>query len=910
MPARGRSSPATLRTTTSGGILSRQTEVQKNNAKFMSIGTSAMEDGIAAVRFLLENNAGQMMGQLAEKTARLQADVLQQVQLVVDRLQGEVTRLQGENERLNAEKAQLRKSSAIRSRASAFPIPSMGLGVGKTRQDKISGTGGSSSGDEIIQDESTTAHWTKPPKNAAVAAAARVQESKPSKVVPTNGDDNARSWSPPAPKNVPLPPAGEACVMDVPGALQDAEDEHPSGCRAPKVEDARGPRLSCSSSTSGGRRLSRTSNGSVCTVQTPPPSDCGDFGVFPAKVRSGRRAQIHMLETDDAYAVRSSYTSLTDDEKQVEKERVFQAINADKNYQAQQKEGGKPKGQAPTAVFADAAAMKDKIRQAVSKKEYRAADYYYDTGFCQFIATHHIFENFTLLIISLNALWIAVETDYNSAALLLNAAPPFIVAENVFCAFFFFEWSVRFGSWRIKSDSLRDAWFVFDSALVLMMIVETWVVTIVFASLGISESSGMGDASVLRLVRLARLTRMARMARLLRAIPELIILIKGIFVAGRSVFFTLVLLLIIMYVFAVIFRQLVDNVTDPMSVPNLKDKYFSSVPHSMGSLLLEGVIPDMVEIVKDCSTQSWILGGLVLSFILLASLTVMNMLVGVLCEVVSVVSSVEKETLTVNYVKAQLMRMFEETGVDADGYISKSEFDRLLVRPDAARIIQEIGVDVVGLVDFSDYVFRDGVPINFADFMELVLQLRGTNNATVKDIVDLRRNVLAELSQLQGKVSTTLQSLEKVSKSILKSSSDREEWKHDDASSHLAVAKYAPPAGGLGNLFLEEMPQLPAAASRATRRRHTGQSEARPTTAMPRAIARGRSCSDLTSPVGEDRPWMGHSGFKKVLLQSLEDESEWDFDFGNDAAAEFAHDLELAAAMSKRKAAWRCEDEV
>ena len=45
-----------------------------------------------------------------------------------------------------------------------------------------------------------------------------------------------------------------------------------------------------------------------------------------------------------------------------------------------------------------------------------------------------------------------------------------------------------------------------------------------------------------RLVRLLRLTRMARMARLLRAMPELLVLIKGMVVAMRSVFFTLCLL--------------------------------------------------------------------------------------------------------------------------------------------------------------------------------------------------------------------------------------------------------------------------------------------------------------------------------------------------------------------------------
>merc|ERR1719159_487672 len=96
--------------------------------------------------------------------------------------------------------------------------------------------------------------------------------------------------------------------------------------------------------------------------------------------------------------------------------------------------------------------------------------------------------------------------------------------------------------------------------LVTLMIFETWVMTIIYLIIGTgNDNSGLGNASILRLVRLLRLTRMARMARLLRAMPELMILVKGIFVATRSVFFTLCLLFIVIYVFGIAFTQLVGK---------------------------------------------------------------------------------------------------------------------------------------------------------------------------------------------------------------------------------------------------------------------------------------------------------------------------------------------------------------
>merc|ERR1719482_1395006 len=89
------------------------------------------------------------------------------------------------------------------------------------------------------------------------------------------------------------------------------------------------------------------------------------------------------------------------------------------------------------------------------------------------------------------------------------------------------------------------------------MVAETWILsTIVTLAQGGGGSSIFGNASVLKIFRLMRLTRMARMAKLLWAIPELVILIKGILTAARSVFFTLMLLVILLYLYAIVFRQI------------------------------------------------------------------------------------------------------------------------------------------------------------------------------------------------------------------------------------------------------------------------------------------------------------------------------------------------------------------
>merc|ERR1719265_2737752 len=128
------------------------------------------------------------------------------------------------------------------------------------------------------------------------------------------------------------------------------------------------------------------------------------------------------------------------------------------------------------------------------------------------------------------------------------------------------------------------------------MIFETWIMMVLMLVAGGGSSSGMGNASMLRLLRLLRLSRMARMARLLRSMPELLVLIKGMIAAIRSVFFTLVLLFLILYVFAILFRQLtVDTV--------IGAEKFYNILSCMQTLVLDGILfdgpGDLMALIED-----------------------------------------------------------------------------------------------------------------------------------------------------------------------------------------------------------------------------------------------------------------------------------------------------------------------
>eukprot|EP00927_Polykrikos_kofoidii_P084895 TRINITY_DN9081_c0_g1_i2.p1 TRINITY_DN9081_c0_g1~~TRINITY_DN9081_c0_g1_i2.p1 ORF type:complete len:652 (-),score=149.45 TRINITY_DN9081_c0_g1_i2:16-1971(-) len=418
-------------------------------------------------------------------------------------------------------------------------------------------------------------------------------------------------------------------------------------------------------------------------------------------------------------------------------------------------------------MFADAEAMKEKLRQNLGKPEYDVMNLYHKSGLFQLVARSPIFERITLMIITLNAGYISIDTDNNKSTHLLLAAAPFQIAEHAFCFYFTFEWFVRFMSFKRKRDGCKDSWFVFDSLMVLMMVGETWALTLIMMSVESDggQPGGGPFSSIMRPLRLLRLSRMMRMAKLLRAMPELLILIKGMVSAMRSVCFTLLLQLIILYVFGITFVQITSDL-------NVGEKHFALVVTSMHTLLVHGTLMDNIgELVYELIEESVINAVVFYIFVLISALTVMNMLIGVLCEVVSAVAATEKEQLTVTYVKGQVQEILRQGGVDqdGDGMISKVEFAQILENAQAARILSEVGVDVFGLVELSDFIFekedengaRFEGQLTFADFMEVVLQLRGSNVASVKDMTDLRKFMSATFKALESRLMTVEERLEK-----------------------------------------------------------------------------------------------------------------------------------------------------
>jgi len=276
--------------------------------------------------------------------------------------------------------------------------------------------------------------------------------------------------------------------------------------------------------------------------------------------------------------------------------------------------------------------IKARVRET---EEIRQVDSHYDKfrteGIAQKLVRSHAFEGVTLVVIALNVLWMWIHMDYNSGSWL------FQVPDQLFCAFYCFELAIQFKAYKCKCDAFRNRWFVFNAFLVCQMVFETWIML----ALGMMLKNNQAVESLgnLKILRLARLTRLFRLARFMRAMPELLFMFKGIIAATRSVGLTLGMLVCLLFVVGMTMKQLSEGTS-------MGSKYFPNVLAAMYNLSMHGAFLDNVaEVMSEVCSESWLCGLFFAIFIIAAALTLMNMLVGVLCDVMGAVAQKEKEKL-------------------------------------------------------------------------------------------------------------------------------------------------------------------------------------------------------------------------------------------------------------------------
>merc|ERR1711939_219395 len=114
----------------------------------------------------------------------------------------------------------------------------------------------------------------------------------------------------------------------------------------------------------------------------------------------------------------------------------------------------------------------------------------------------------------------------------------------------------------------------------------------------------------------------------------------------------------------------------------------------MITLATHGVLGDNLKKAVDATCkQSGFLCAAFFVFMLLSAITLYNMLLGVLCEVITRTTEEEKQAMLIEHFKANMLAAFEAIDHTSDGYISREEWQDISQSDAIMSSLEELGIE-------------------------------------------------------------------------------------------------------------------------------------------------------------------------------------------------------------------------
>jgi len=281
-------------------------------------------------------------------------------------------------------------------------------------------------------------------------------------------------------------------------------------------------------------------------------------------------------------------------------------------------------------------------------------------------------------------------------------------------------------------------WNWLDMIIVTSSLVEVVFDMIYFTSSSRNDSIDMSSMRIVRIIRLTRLLRVLRIGRIVRFIRALRILVFSILNTLRTVFWALLLLVIIIYVFGMVFAQVVsDHISSAKTYKPDLWRYWGTLPRSIFTLfkaIASGV--SWHEVVEPLAVlhPAWVAFFIV--YISFTFFAVLNVITGIFCE--RAIESVRQDhelvvqqhllnrALYINTVK----RLFKAIDVDDSNFISYKEFEVHLRDEHAVAFFAALELETNDAWEVFRLIKRDeedGIDVD--DFVEGCLRLRGKAKA-------------------------------------------------------------------------------------------------------------------------------------------------------------------------------------
>jgi len=369
-----------------------------------------------------------------------------------------------------------------------------------------------------------------------------------------------------------------------------------------------------------------------------------------------------------------------------------------------------------------------------------------DISWVEWLVGSPLFDAFCALIVVSNSIFLGVEVQmgitYFDEGLPLSMS----VVQYVYAAWFLLELMLR-----IRNDGWNFiftpdwSWNLLDVFVVLTSLWEV-AAEIVYTILqnDIGDVAGMSGLKAFRIIRVTRVVKVVRLMRVFRFVMAFRTLITSIADTLKSLFWALMLLAVIVYVFAVLFTQAVnDYVLDPDN-PTLPDReleaserYYRSLYHTMLSLFMgvSGGI-NWSEVMAPLLVISPLWVFLFLFYICFTYFAVLNVVTGVFCQT-AIESAQNDHTAVVHSIlknkQAHIQKiraLFNSIGDDETGIITFAMFEEKINSPAVKAYFEVLGLDVWDAWSFFKLLdLDDGGDVEIEEFLMGCLRLRGTARA-------------------------------------------------------------------------------------------------------------------------------------------------------------------------------------
>eukprot|EP00929_Paragymnodinium_shiwhaense_P062902 TRINITY_DN31430_c0_g1_i1.p1 TRINITY_DN31430_c0_g1~~TRINITY_DN31430_c0_g1_i1.p1 ORF type:complete len:868 (+),score=164.28 TRINITY_DN31430_c0_g1_i1:157-2760(+) len=226
-----------------------------------------------------------------------------------------------------------------------------------------------------------------------------------------------------------------------------------------------------------------------------------------------------------------------------------------------------------------------------------------------------------------------------------------------------------------------DGWVIFDASLVAIGIIGAWIIEPIFAA----DADLVAYLGPLMVLRCCRLLRLARAVRLLVKFREMWILVRGLLSSGSTMFYTLLLLTIILYIFGCISMEVItghakargDN-PDP-DFQEMVELYFNDLPSTLLTLSQFITLDNIVYIYSPLIKADPKLGIYFVSVLLVVSIVLMNLVTAVIVNSAMEQALQDKDVMKslAEQQKKKLMKdlrgVFYRLDEDGSGEVSREE---------------------------------------------------------------------------------------------------------------------------------------------------------------------------------------------------------------------------------------------